>query len=53
MGHKTRLNQNKKRNRKEEPNYFEYLIQVIPTVGESKIHVDEVKNFMNGLGQIW
>ena len=45
------MKQTEKRNREEEPKYFEDLIEVLSTVEASKIQVDEVENLrMNGSG---
>lgn len=45
MGHKSRLNQTEKRDRKEEPKYFKDIIEVLTIVEGSKIQVDEVEQF--------
>ena len=43
MGHKVRMKQTEKRNREEEPKYFEDLIEVLSTVEASKRQVDEIR----------
>ena len=43
MGHKLRMKQTEKRNREEEPKYFEDLIEVLSTFEASKRQVDEIQ----------